>query len=224
MYNIYKITNLVNNKIYIGQTTRDIKDRFISHIYSSNNTLLKVAIEKYGIKNFKIELLESTDCKNTADNLEEKYVKLFKSYINTHGYNNTNSGKVGSPIQNNGFIILQKSIYFDNVVNNFSKIELGYFLILLLSIDNNSGKIKYGNNASQYCRTIKDLSKVLKVSYETLRKGFIKKLKTYNIINEKNNILYINPAYVILNNSLNTELYDIFKSDIDKYEILTEHI
>ena len=54
---IYKITNLVNSKIYIGQTIRSLKERFRQHIYKQGCTYLHNAILKYGKENFKIELM-----------------------------------------------------------------------------------------------------------------------------------------------------------------------
>lgn len=223
IYNIYKITNKLNNKVYIGQTQYDIKTRFIRHIYASHDTLLRVAIDKYGVDNFSIELLEQTEDIEKANELEEKYIKHFKSYIITYGYNSTISGKYGNNIQNNDFLSLKPIIYTD-IIKNYTKVELGYLFILLLSVDINSGKIKYGNNYSQYCRNFKDLSKVLDTSYETLRKSFIKKIKENEIIKEKDNILYINPVFVSLNYSSYSNISDLFNEYIIKYELFSEYV
>lgn len=57
---VYRITNLLNNKIYIG-STKDTYNRWKNHLYSSTNKRRKQvvhkAIEKYGITNFTIEIL-----------------------------------------------------------------------------------------------------------------------------------------------------------------------
>lgn len=60
---IYKITNLINGKIYIGQTTCSIEDRWKEHLHSakksvSENRPLYRAINKYGKENFSIEKIE----------------------------------------------------------------------------------------------------------------------------------------------------------------------
>ncbi len=60
---IYKITNLVNNKIYIGQTIKTAEERLKQHIYAATkhitNTHLSYAIRKYGQDNFKIEIIDT---------------------------------------------------------------------------------------------------------------------------------------------------------------------
>lgn len=55
---IYKITNNINNKIYIGQTWSSIKQRFSEHSYAPKRckTHLANAFRKYGSKEFNIEL------------------------------------------------------------------------------------------------------------------------------------------------------------------------
>lgn len=61
---IYKITCLINNKVYIGQTICTIEDRWIKHQRESIggkyqlDTKLARALRKYGVDNFKIEIVE----------------------------------------------------------------------------------------------------------------------------------------------------------------------
>lgn len=59
---IYKTTNLINNKIYIGQHK---SETFEPHKYIGSGTLLQKAIKKYGLENFKCELLE--ECESTEE-------------------------------------------------------------------------------------------------------------------------------------------------------------
>ena len=70
---IYKITNIQNNKVYIGQTIRPVKDRFNRHINDAMNNILDThfarAIRKYGKENFTIEIID--EAKN-QDGLNQK--------------------------------------------------------------------------------------------------------------------------------------------------------
>lgn len=60
---IYKITNIQNNKVYIGQTIRPIEQRFHRHLNDATNDILDThfarAIRKYGKNNFIIEKIDS---------------------------------------------------------------------------------------------------------------------------------------------------------------------
>ena len=91
---IYKITNNINNKIYIGKTYKTIEERFQEHIRDSkkeNNEKrpLYAAMKKYGLKNFSIEQIE--ECSNSLLSAKEIYwIGYFDSYKN--GYNATLGG------------------------------------------------------------------------------------------------------------------------------------
>lgn len=57
---IYKITNLINGKIYVGQTKRTLKARIYQHIHRSESAI-SLAIQKYGWENFKAEIIEECE-------------------------------------------------------------------------------------------------------------------------------------------------------------------
>lgn len=88
---IYKITNLVNGKIYIGQTIRSLPDRIHQHLYRQE-TLVAKAILKYGIENFKIEQIEECDCKDDLNAREIYWIKHYDC-ISPKGYNRTFGGE-----------------------------------------------------------------------------------------------------------------------------------
>lgn len=79
---IYKITNIVNNKIYIGCTIKSIDKRFSEHISRSkkeNNIKLYNSIRKYGEENFIIEkIIDCEECE--MFDLEMKYISEFNSF------------------------------------------------------------------------------------------------------------------------------------------------
>lgn len=92
MIGIYKITNKINNKIYIGQSI-DIKRRWRAYKNPykdrKHNSLILDAIEKYGIDNFLFEVIE--ECEKEQLNEKERYWIQF--YDSNHiGYNLTAGG------------------------------------------------------------------------------------------------------------------------------------
>lgn len=96
---IYKVTNKINGKIYIGQTIQSVKDRWYRHCGKSGiskaelNTHFKRAILKYGKENFTVETIEVCDSTKLNDR-EKFYISYYNSY--TNGYNSTIGGQCGS--------------------------------------------------------------------------------------------------------------------------------
>ena len=91
---IYKITNQINNKIYIGKTNLTVQERFKEHCRDSKRTNeekrpLYNAMNKYGIENFSIEQIE--ECSPDIINEREKYWILYYDSYNK-GYNATCGG------------------------------------------------------------------------------------------------------------------------------------
>lgn len=92
---IYKITNLINNKIYIGKDTTSDKNYFGSGI------LIKRSIEKYGRENFIKEVIEETDDYNTLSVKEKYWIEFFNSTNPDIGYNISKGGDGGDTLTNN---------------------------------------------------------------------------------------------------------------------------
>ena len=92
---IYKITNNVNGKIYIGQTIQNVKERFYQHCAtkcsdSVLNMAIHRAIKKYGKSNFTIEVIEEVE-QNILNDREKYWIEYYNSYNN--GYNSTRGGQ-----------------------------------------------------------------------------------------------------------------------------------
>lgn len=103
---IYKITNKVNGKIYIGYTSRSPYVRFKEHVITARHynkykdfrsdkqpTYLHKAILKYGEDNFKIDVLEKTNKEKCWEGLEKYYIRKYKSNSQDIGYNLTEGGE-----------------------------------------------------------------------------------------------------------------------------------
>jgi len=84
---IYKITNKINNKIYIGQTVKSLKLRWKQHCNGNRHSLaLSNAIKKYGIDGFNIEIVDFAENLEELNKKEEEYINKFNS-LAPNGYN-----------------------------------------------------------------------------------------------------------------------------------------
>lgn len=108
MFYIYKITNKINNKIYIGKTN-NVYARIHSHLSVAKNGLINVsyrlnfqynyihkAINKYGKDNFSFEVIDQDDSEDNIFIKEKEYIFKFNSNNNLFGYNLTKGGEGSS--------------------------------------------------------------------------------------------------------------------------------
>lgn len=94
MYIIYKITNKINNKIYIGQS-KNYDKRIKEHIYGRKNKNIQVidrAIKKYGVENFAFEKIDEATTPEEIDKLEKEYILKYNS-LKPNGYNILKGGR-----------------------------------------------------------------------------------------------------------------------------------
>lgn len=92
MYKIYKYTNLINNKIYIGQTKMSLEKRAVNgHNYKGSIHFYN-AIQQYGWDNFKGDILEEVETVEMANEKEKYYISLYNSTNPDIGYNITSGG------------------------------------------------------------------------------------------------------------------------------------
>lgn len=101
---IYKITNKLNNKIYIGKTTKDVNRRWLTHLGNSKHydvttaafkSFLYLAMQKDGVENFEVEEVEVC----TLDILNEReqfWIRELKSNDPNIGYNISPGGDGGA--------------------------------------------------------------------------------------------------------------------------------
>ncbi len=90
---VYKITNKINNKIYIGITSQSLKKRWYNHCgKKSNCTLLRNAINKYGKLNFQIDQIDSASSKEDLEQKEKYWIAHYRSNQTKFGYNLLSGG------------------------------------------------------------------------------------------------------------------------------------
>lgn len=99
---IYKITNLVDGKVYIGQTNRTFKERKKNHLSclrrnKHRNPLFQNAWNKYGEKNFMFEVIQNC-AENELDDLERFWIELFDSANKKYGYNLESGGSLSKTL------------------------------------------------------------------------------------------------------------------------------
>lgn len=94
---VYKITNLINDKGYVGITT-NLELRWKAHKKAYNYPYIKnplySAMRKYGLNNFKFEIIrDNIGSTEELGELERYYIKQYNTHISQHGYNLTWGGE-----------------------------------------------------------------------------------------------------------------------------------
>lgn len=92
---IYKITNLKNNKLYIGLTTVSIEQRWKGHVTQANignQKPLYRAIRKYGVENFTIESIYDAESFEELGDAERWYIQQYNTRV-PNGYNLSAGGE-----------------------------------------------------------------------------------------------------------------------------------
>lgn len=86
---IYKTTNLINGKIYIGQHK---SNKFDANYYGSGKSFYS-AFKKYGKENFKVEILEWCETLEITNTQEKYWIEFYNSQNKEIGYNITDGGE-----------------------------------------------------------------------------------------------------------------------------------
>jgi group I intron endonuclease len=91
---VYKATNNINGKIYVGQTIVGLKTRQENHVNAAlaerDNNYFHNSIRKHGKDNFEWGVIDYANSKNALDDLEIYYIKQLESF--EKGYNLTEGG------------------------------------------------------------------------------------------------------------------------------------
>ena len=88
---IYRITNTINLKVYIGQTSRSLNERL--HGYRAGlNDYFRRSIEKYGEEFFEMDVIEECDSVALLNEREEYWIRVYRSFDILFGYNMRSGG------------------------------------------------------------------------------------------------------------------------------------
>lgn len=92
---IYKITNKINGKIYIGKTTKTLAQRWRQHqkhVRAGSQVYLHRAVRKYGPDAFQLEIIHTVETEEELNTLETHYITQYQSHKPEIGYNGTFGG------------------------------------------------------------------------------------------------------------------------------------
>lgn len=89
---IYITTNLINGKRYIGKRARKSQE----HTYFGSGTLINRAIEKYGIENFRCDVIRWCYSKDECNRMEKYYIKFYDAIKSDNFYNVAEGGIGGN--------------------------------------------------------------------------------------------------------------------------------
>jgi group I intron endonuclease len=99
-YSIYRFTNLINNKMYIGFTSYTPDERYKLHISACNDSRnverkqhIHCALKKHGVENFKFDIIyQSMDFEHCLS-METYFIKEYNTFGGKSGYNHTMGGE-----------------------------------------------------------------------------------------------------------------------------------
>lgn len=158
---IYKITNLITKKIYIGQTRQTCTRRFNAHKQAarkgSHYSKLHTAMREYGEDNFIIEKIE--ECPIEQLNERERYwIAHYQSTLEEYGYNTQLGGQDYSNYQpiENAEEILEYYHQCHNQTQTLKHFNISYyrFKSLLLKMDLPTDKAVYGKHTRERVKII----------------------------------------------------------------------
>lgn len=163
---IYKIENQINHKVYIGKTVDTLEKRWKQHILESRKPIracrpLYAAIQKYGIDNFQIELVEENIGSADLDDKEQYWIQQYNSYIgfkNSNGYNATLGGD--GTVKYNYKTIANYYLQIQNITETQKHFNCSYETVKKALLENN---IK--TNKQIGCKKVKRVSKNGKTKY-----------------------------------------------------------
>lgn len=191
---IYIIVNDVNDKVYIGQTIRTLRDRFNRHLYDAINrdghiNKFHSALINIGINHFKIRLLEIVDI-NDIDKKEIEYIAKYNSFYD--GYNSTLGGGGRCKTEYNEDTIINEYNSGKSIIGIAKELSIVNTRVISRIIKENNITIRSNRKdvyAIGYDGTVIKYNAVLEAYYDIISKTGIYSIKFTNfsyLINKSN--------------------------------------
>ena len=154
---IYKITNKVNGKSYIGQTRYTMEFRWRQHQHKKDNTYFHNAIHRYGVDNFKIEILEECNVED-LNSREIFYIAKFNTFKD--GYNLTIGGDGNRRLLLDDKYSEIKELYLSgfssNKIATLYKVDKASIVKILKQLDVKIRSNKLSINHQEFLELVKD--------------------------------------------------------------------
>lgn len=166
---IYKITNKINDKCYIGQSIDIIKRWKTEYKWYHINKHLLAAFNKYGLENFNFEIIE--ECEPSLLNEREQFwISIYNSFDRNFGYNKTLGG-AGTPGRT--FVMSEETknkIRLANTGHKFTSEQLDEFR----NIIRDNQIVIYCYETNKYYTSIANASRELNICKEAIRHVIMK--------------------------------------------------
>lgn len=164
---IYKITNNINNKVYIGQTIMQPNQRWSKHLSDAKMKKpypLYNAMRKYGLDSFSFEIIE--EClEEELNNKEKYYIQLYHSYINeenSNGYNATLGGTNGQLYFNPDLEIVKEKAKNMTINQLAIYFEVSYSTMKNYLLNNNITFCKTSWGSKEIAQIDKDTNEIIR--------------------------------------------------------------
>ena len=185
MFEIYRITNTVNGKMYIGQTKAGAFKRFQQH--TKADTPLGRAIRKYGVDNFKINILSTTNEQDEANKLEEYFIKEHQCVV-PDGYNLNEQGRLVGAMESKYIVWFRRDK--EGIIKNADITMCGYISKICFLI--NKDMILKKNHMTSI-KTWSELWEMIGCKKRTTQQKIKSILTFHNIIVKTDKCLIANP-------------------------------
>ena len=136
---IYKTTNKLNNKVYIGKSTKPYNENYLG----SGKLLIK-AVKKYGVKNFFVEVIDTADNLKDLNDKEKYWILLYKN----NSYNIAEGGTGGDTMSNHP----NKKEHYKKIGEKVSKKLTGHLV-------SDSSKLKQSKSHTGWFNRLTEIEK-----------------------------------------------------------------